>query len=271
MTDFLDNIIALLTDFGAKGQHYVASMKGVILKINPNVKIIDISHEISSYSILEASYALKSTYKYFPKNTVFIYVIDPGVGDACRNVIAVKTNTPYYFVGPDNGILPNALEEDERIIECVKVENHNYLNKPISTTFHGRDIMAPIGAHITKGLSLKEFGNSLDPENLIKHQIEYQRISSKKFRCTVQYIDNFGNIITNIKGTSIFLKEGGNIKLIHKKAEYIGTHARTYNKVPKKSLLFLIGSTGFLEASINQGNAAKHMNLNVGDIIEIDL
>ncbi len=141
-------IIGLVTDFGAKGLHYVASMKGIILKINPKVKIIDISHNIAPFSIIETSYVVKTTHKYYPEDTVFIVVVDPGVGSS-REIVAIKTVNNQFFVGPDNGIFSNVFSPDD-IVECVTVENQNYFFKPISKIFHGRDIMAPVGAYITK-------------------------------------------------------------------------------------------------------------------------
>ncbi len=270
-------VIGLYTDFGSKGSYYVASMKGVILKINPNIKIIDISHNISPYSIIEASYLIKSTYKFFPLQSVFIFVIDPGVGSS-RNILAVKTKSNFYFVGPDNGIFYNILDQDD-ISECYKVENDEYFNKPISNTFHGRDIMSPVGAYISKGLSLDIFGPKFDSKSFIKYNIFYQIFTNeKKIQGIIQYIDSFGNITTNIpieneniKGSSLKIKEGDNIKIKFKNQEYEGKFTFHFAKVPIRSLLFLKGSSGFLEISINQGNAAEHIGFKVGDIIIIVL
>ncbi|MFX1256615.1 MAG: S-adenosyl-l-methionine hydroxide adenosyltransferase family protein [Promethearchaeota archaeon] len=267
MKDLNNKIIALISDFGPKGQHYVASMKGVILKINPKVKIIDISHNISSFSIIEASYLIKSTYKYFPKNSVFLIVVDPGVGSA-REIIAIETESHYYFVGPNNGIFHNSLESDN-INKCVKIENDEYFHKPVSSTFHGRDIMAPISAYITKGISLEKLGTRLDLKDLVKYPMEYKERGDNKISCSIQYIDNFGNIITNIKGEMLSLVEGKILIIKRKKGENQGKFVRYFEGVPKNSLLFLIGSSGFLEISINQGNASKYLDLKVGDIIEI--
>jgi hypothetical protein len=190
-------VIALLTDFGLRGSHYVASMKAVIFNINPSVKIIDLSHSVAHFSIIEASYLLKSTYRYFPKESVFICVVDPGVGSE-RKILAIKTKNKYYFVGPDNGIFPSALEDF--ILECYIVENQKYFQKPVSKTFHGRDIMAPVGAYITNTISLYNFGRTINKKDLTTIPI-INEISSNSgiITCTVQYVDNFGNITTTIK------------------------------------------------------------------------
>lgn len=271
-------VIALLTDFGPKGSHYVASMKGVILKINPEATIIDISHNTSSYSIIEASYLLKSTYKSLPENTIIIVVVDPGVGSSSRKILAIQTKTNYYFVGPDNGIFYNFLSKDE-IEECVIVNNENYFIKPVSNTFHGRDIMAPVGANILKGVPLSNFGPRFDPKNFVKYPIKFEILPKRNIiNCMIQYIDSFGNGTTNIpieanliKGTSSKLKEGENLKIIVKNQEYAGVFTSHFSNVPINSLLFLQGSSNFLEISINQGNAAKRIGFKVGETIKFVL
>ena len=262
-------IIALLTDFGTKGQHYVASMKGVILKINPKAQIVDISHNITPYAVIEAAYALKSTYPHFPEGTVFVVVVDPGVGTS-RDILAIKTKSNYYFIGPNNGIFHNALEFDT-ISECVKITNDKYFNKPVSNMFHGRDIMAPVAAHLTNGVSFYDFGDQFDLEGHVNHPIVLEKISDNKIKCTIQYMDEFGNVITNLRGDSFSLREGQVLKLKHRRNEYRGNFSSCFASVPKNSLLFLVGSSGFLEISKNQGNAAKDLDLNVGDVVEITL
>ena len=277
VTEVYQDIIALLTDFGPRGAHYVASMKAVILKINPSINIIDISHNVSSYSIIEASYLLKSTYKFFPELSVFIIVVDPGVGSV-RNILAIKTNQNYFFVGPDNGIFFNLFTKDE-IEECVIVKNDNYFNQPISPTFHGRDIMAPVGAHIVNGVPLSNFGPPFDINNLVEYPIILEILEEKKLiHCTIQYLDSFGNGTTNIlikndtiEGTSLKLKEGDKIKIQIKNQEYEGKYSSHFADVPLNSILFLKGSSGLLEISINQGNAAERMDFKVGQIITIVL
>ncbi len=273
------NIVALISDFGPKGQHYVASMKGVILKItkDPNIKIVDISHNISSFSILEASYLIRSTYKHFPENTIFIIVVDPGVGSK-REILIIKTKSKHYFIGPNNGIFSQILKL-KNIIECINVKNAKYFNNPVSRTFHGRDIMATVGAYMTNGISINEFGNRFDIKDIIEHRIKYQvNLQSKKIQCVIQFIDSFGNGVTNIpirnnfiKNTSLFIKEDSIINFEINDIERKGKFVSHFESVPIDSLIFLKGSTGFLEISENQGNAAKDLSFKVGDIITISL
>jgi S-adenosylmethionine hydrolase len=275
----MDRIIALLTDFGSRGQHYVAAMKAVILKINPFIKIIDISHDISPYSIIEASYILKTTYQHFPKGTIFIIVVDPGVGGS-REIIAIKTNSNYFFIGPNNGIFSNVFEISE-ILECISIQNEEYFNQPVSATFHGRDIMAPIGAYITKyqNFPLSDLGPNFNFNDLIKNKISNE-IDSENRRIvgSIQYIDSFGNGITTIKmvgnkleDLNLTLEDGLKINLIIKKNKYEAIFTTHFSGVNVNTLLFLVGSTGFLEISINQGNASKKLGFKSGDLITIQV
>ncbi len=274
MADINQKLICLLTDFGLKGQHYVASMRAVILNINSNIKIVDISHQITPYSIIEASYVLKTTYRYFPEGTVFIIVVDPGVGGS-REIVAFKTNTNYYFIGPNNGIFSESFTTN--ISECVEIQNDEFFQKPISTTFHGRDIMAPVGAYLLSGIPLNSFGPNFNLNNLKKSPIIYDIDTKKKtISCIIQCIDSFGNGTTNIpifnnkiQNSEFLLSENTKIRVNIREDTYEGLFTSHFSNVPIKSLLFLVGSTGFLEISLNQGNASKELGFNVEDIITI--
>jgi len=273
MVDF----IGLITDFGLNGSHYVASMKGVILKINPLVKIIDISHAVTSYSIIEASFILKTTYSYFPEKTVFVVVVDPGVGSS-REILALRTKSNHVFIGPNNGIFGNVFEMNE-INLCIKIENEQYFIKPISNTFQGRDIMAPVAAYITSGVELRELGTEFNIENIKSSLLDYEILNNKKnIKCYLQYIDDFGNGITNfpineelIKNSIISLKEGDLITLEFKNRIYKGKFTTHFSESSPGSLLFLKGSTGYLEISMNQENVASSIGFKVGDLIFINL
>ncbi len=276
MVDFNQKIICLITDFGLKGQHYIASMKAVILSINYSIRIIDFSHHINPHSIIEASYVLKTTYKYFPEGTVFIIVVDPGVGSS-REVLVLKTTSNHYFIGPNNGIF--SVFFTDKIAECRVIQNEIFFNKPISPTFHGRDIMAPIGAHLLSGIPLEEFGPIFNLEKLVKLN-DFYKIDNEEnaITCSIQYVDSFGNGITNIPMISnkiqnniLTLYESTNISVKIKEKIFEGLFTSHYENVPIGSILFLVGSTGFLELSINQGNASKKLDFNVGDIIELKL
>jgi len=273
----MERIIGLVTDFGLRGQHYVAAMKAVIMKTNPFVKIIDISHNISSYSIIEGAYILKSTYKFFPEKSIFIAVIDPGVGSG-REIIALKTKSGFYFIGPNNGIFPIFLKATE-ISECISVQNKEYFNQPVSYTFHGRDIMAPIGAYIAnyQDFPLSDLGPKYSFNNLIRKSISYKINEERKsISCLIQYIDSFGNGITPIEidgnfiqDLDITLEDKREIQVIINEKKYKGIFSTHFSGVPIDSLLLLVGSTGLLEISINQGNASNKLGFKSGDNITI--
>jgi S-adenosylmethionine hydrolase len=275
MTKIHKRIIALITDFGHRGLHYAASMKGIILGINPEVNIIDISHNISPFSVLEAAYILKSVYSYFPENTIFIIVVDPDVG-SLREVLIIKINSNQYIISPNNGIIPLAFSLD-KIVECINIQNSKYFHNPISQTFHGRDIMAPVAAFVSNGVSLKEFGTKFNISGIVNVD-NHLNINHKDkiIECTIQYIDTFGNCTTNlalknhkIQNSSIELKDGMALTLNYKSKIYEGIYVSYFKAVPKNQLIYIKGSTEFLEISINQGNAASLIGFKVGDLISI--
>ncbi len=276
MADFNQKLICLLTDFGLKGQQYVASMKGVILKINPNIRIIDITHNVNPFSAIEASYILKTTYKHFPEGTIFIIVVDPGVGSS-REILALKTKSKHYIIGPNNGIFSGIFSTN--IEECIEIQNDKFFNKPISNTFHGRDIMAPVAAHLISGIPLITFGPNFNLNYLKGTPLTYDIDFEKKvIQCSIQYIDSFGNGTTNIpmvnnkiQKSNIIMNEGTEISVKIKENIYKGTFNLHFASVPVGSILFLVGSTGFLEISVNQGNASKKLGLKVGDNITLKL
>ncbi|MFX1496556.1 MAG: S-adenosyl-l-methionine hydroxide adenosyltransferase family protein [Promethearchaeota archaeon] len=268
-------IIGLITDFGTRGLHYVATIKAVILNINPNVHIIDINHNVSRHNLYEASFLIKACYNYFPNDSIFVIVVDPGVG-SLREIVAIKITSNYYFIGPNNGIFTNLFTLND-IVECVNIKNEKYFLKPVSNTFHGRDIMAPVAAYISKNHDLKEFGPPFNPKDLVEIPYKYKiSLSDRKIEAMIIYIDEFGNSITNVPlnqekiGNSLLtLKEGDKIHLFINDKEYIGPFTTYYNNVEKNSILFLEGSSGLLEISLNQGNAAERMGFKVGDTIII--
>ena len=273
----MEPIIAFLTDFGTRGHHYVASMKAVILQINPFVRFVDISHNITKFSVIEASYILKTTYKHFPKGTIFITVVDPGVGSS-REILALKTKSNYIFIGPNNGMFPNVFDKSE-ISECINIQNKHFFNKPVSPTFHGRDIMSPTAAYISKSINfpLRDLGSKFNFNDLIILPVIYEvDLQIKGVRGAIQYVDSFGNGITTIpmignkiKDTDLILVD--EISIFINNNNYDGLFSSHFSGVPKDSILLLVGSTGFLEVSINQGDAAKKLDFKVGEIITIRL
>jgi len=240
-------MIALITDFG--NSENTGVIKGVIYSINDNSKIIDLFHYINPHNIKEAAWILCKNYKFFPKKTVFLCIVDPGVGTK-RQCIAVRTKN-YYFVGPDNGLMYKAAEEDG-IIEAVKLPVEN-----ASMTFHGRDIFARAAAKLEKGIRMNKLGKKSE----LKTKLDFHLKGGKG---EVVRIDNFGNIITNLPHLNKKSYDVKSEKLSRKLRFY-----NTYHEAPDQELFLIKGSSDTLEISLKNASASKKLKLNVGDIIEI--
>lgn len=242
-----NSIIALLTDFGYEDA-YVASMKGVILNIAPHATIIDITHNISPQNIDSAAYILWSSYKYFPKGTIFVCVVDPGVGSH-RKILGVKTNK-YVFLAPDNGLMKYVLAS-EKMLSVVSVENTRYFLPSISSTFHGRDIFAPVAAHLVCGVTFSSLGKGITPLTQAEHFLEVKRRGS--YSGKVIHVDRFGNIITNFK---LDARKFRKLTLSIKKTVLHQFHT-TYVEAKSNSPFLIVGSSGLLEVSVKNGSASS--------------
>ncbi|WP_340820217.1 S-adenosyl-l-methionine hydroxide adenosyltransferase family protein [Methanolobus sp. WCC4] len=254
------SIITLTTDFGSL---YPASMKGVILSIDPDATIVDITHSIPPTDIQAGALAMHSVVRYYPQGTIHVGVIDPGVGTE-RKAIVVRAGG-QYLVGPDNGLLMPAakLLGDMEVYEI----SSDILPDEVSSTFHGRDIFAPVAAHISKGMGLKEIGKPVD--EYVTLDISGYEIEKDFIRTRVVYIDSFGNIITNVPGDELMrsVQQGAILSIAGRQMPFLST----YGEVTRGKLLSLVGSHGFLEVALNQGSAAKLLHLDNGNEITIGI
>ncbi|MFQ6040595.1 MAG: S-adenosyl-l-methionine hydroxide adenosyltransferase family protein [Candidatus Poribacteria bacterium] len=257
------NIITLTTDFGTT-DIFVGVMKGVILNLNPEAKIIDIAHDIEPQDIHAAAFLLSSAYRYFPPGTIHVGVIDPGVGSA-RRAIAVETEQ-YYFVAPDNGLLSYVLRE-EKVRCAVNLTNPEYFLPQISHTFHGRDIFAPVAAHLSCGVSLNSLGERIT--NIMQIPISTPDTSESEIVGQIIYIDRFGNLITNISQNLFESIKKGRDFMIFVKDRQIQQICRAYAEFPPGELLGIFSSFGNLEIAINGGNAAETLGVKRGDSIKV--
>ncbi|MGK7946056.1 MAG: S-adenosyl-l-methionine hydroxide adenosyltransferase family protein [Microcystaceae cyanobacterium] len=245
--------IALLSDFGLK-DGYVGIMKGVIATINPKVPLIDISHHIPPQDILAGRFCLMNSYPYFPNHTIYLAVVDPGVGSQRRG-IGVKFSKGYY-IGPDNGLISGILTLDSAI-EAVNLSNSQYWRDPNpSFTFHGRDIFAPTAAYLAKGVRLEELGDRIATDSLETIAIAPLEIKEKEIRGSIQYIDGFGNLITNIPH-NLLISDNWQVTV----KETIISQGKTYGKVEQGELIALIGSHGWLEIAVNGGSAKEKLGV----------
>jgi len=263
----LKKIITLTTDFGYKDE-YVGLMKGVILGINPNVTIIDLCHKIEAQNVIEAAYLIRSAYSYFPKNTMHVIIVDPGVGSQ-RKIIFSKTNK-HYFLAPDNGIL-DLIFEDHMPDYIYSVTNTDYFLHPISNTFHGRDIFAPVSSHILNGLNPDNIGENISFEDMVHLKIQRPVMDKNGIlQGSIISIDTFGNLTTNID-RKIFKKasfDEKNIQIIIGN-EIIKGISNSYNTVLKGKILAIFGSREYLEIAANRGNAQKKLAVKNGHKIKL--
>jgi len=250
-------IITLLTDFGLQ-DGYVAGMKGVILQICPDAKLVDISHLIAPQSVRSGAFVLCSCYEYFPHGTIHLAVVDPGVGTE-RGAVAIRTGS-CFFVGPDNGLFSLILRK-ETGWEARRLENRQFRRSPLSSTFHGRDLFAPAAAHIACGVQFDTLGPACDP---VSPHWDEPIIGRGEVKGEVIHIDRFGNAITNVLSETLE-KQGPMGKwMITAGKSVINSIEQTYGRVRTGEQLALTGSTGFIEIAVNQGNAASELELGVG-------
>lgn len=254
----------MLTDFGLK-DGYVAQMKAVISSLC-TAQIIDITHDIQPHNIVQGAFILSCVADYFPNNTIFVAVVDPGVGTARKGI--VLTTEKQIFVGPDNGLLIPAAQLFTK--HCVyEITNKKYMQPSISNTFHGRDIFASVAAHLANGVSFDEIGQKttqythMDFGKVVKQN---NSIIGK-----ILYIDQFGNCITNIPQDAIvqFFKYGDKIHTVVKDNSFDLFFTPSYGFVKKDELLVTIGSSNYVEISVNQGSAAKRLSASVQDRVEL--
>ena len=267
-------IITLLTDFGIDDE-YVGVMKGVILSINPSATIVDITHHIDPQDLIQAAYTIKSSYRYFPEGTVHIVVVDPGVGSN-RAILALEM-MGHIFLAPDNGVL-TLLMDDGDIDSIIRVDNSSYFLEYVSRTFHGRDIFAPVGAHISMGVEIKKLGAPVKKRDLVHLPVQYPCISDNgELVGTIISIDRFGNLITNIdlKNLEEFCKaervgpaDTERLEIRIGKTEITGL-SKNYESVRPQSPLAVIGSRGYLEIAVNCGNARNYFAAEKGDVVRV--
>ncbi len=254
-----NGIITLLTDFGEQ-DGFIGVIKGVIYGINPAARIVDITHYITPQDIEAGAFILNNSYQYFPKGTVHLAVVDPGVGTD-RRVLAVQTDN-YFFVAPDNHILKYIFHECETFT-VVDVLNKKYFLDEISTTFHGRDIFSPVAAHLSNGIALDELGERIT--DFDRGEVIEPMQSDNKLIGRIIYIDRFGNLITNINQSQIIKHEIS----VHIGANTIDKLSNFYSEVEHGKPVAVIGSSGYLEIAVRNGNAQKQLGVNRSDVVEL--
>ena len=261
-------IITLTTDFGTN-DHFVGALKGVIVDIVPDVQIVDISHAVQAFDVLDGALAISQAYSYFPNGTIHMVVVDPGVGTARRPILA--SSDGYHFVAPDNGVLSMVYAKEERI-HVRHITSDHYFRQPVSNTFHGRDVFAPVAAYLSKGVDSSKFGEEIT---------DYVRFVAPKPKSTapnawkaiVLKTDKFGNLMTNITAKEIpqiFDVSANAFKITVGKAE-VTKLLSNYAEGTPGELFAILGSSGFLEISTNKGAASRVAGADKGSEITVTI
>jgi len=290
-------IITLTTDFG-QGDVYVAVMKGVILNTNPQANIIDINHSIEPQDILQCAFILNIAYRYFPQQTIHVAIVDPGVGSERLGII-VKTPSAF-FIAPDNGILSyvidelcpgvvNAGQREESLqkngfrvtvkegLEIAAITDPRFWRHPVNPTFHGRDIFAPVAAGLSLGISLYEFGEKITSLFVLPIPKPYSD-SQGSLIGQVLHIDHFGSLITNIKNSDLLSPSGTESPILQERLngssvtiEIAGQliHGLHSYYAQGEGLMAIIGSSGYLEISLKNGNAHDFLGVGIGEEVKV--
>ena len=262
-------VVALLTDFGSQ-DHYVGAMKGAILTVCPEASLVDLTHEIEAHDVTAGALALASAFRDFPPATVFVAVVDPGVGSP-RRALALEAGG-YRFVGPDNGILSLVMAEAEGAQAVHRIANASLLRPAVSATFHARDVFGPVAAHLARGLPIAEVGPRIDDPVRVA-QPALREVGPGEWEATVVHVDRFGNLITNLFGRDLdrilaAVERDFRDVVVVVEGEILPL-ARTYADVPEGEGCALLGSSGRLEVAVHRGSAARMLGAAGGSPVRV--
>ena len=258
-------IITLTTDYGTS-DHFVAVMKGVILSINPDVNLVDITHSVLPHDILDGALAIGQTFNYFPPKTVHVVVVDPGVGTDRRPILVASDQ--HYFVAPDNGVLSSVYDQSEALHVWDIISEH-YFRQPVGKTFHGRDIFAPVAAWLTKSWQTSSFGEPIT--DFVRFSIPKPKVAGNTVKGTVLRADHFGNLITNVTPEDVpaLVTPNGNLSISVGNGK-ITKVVTTFADGAAGEPVGIIGSTGYLEISVNKGNASRTLGAGRGAEVTVE-
>jgi hypothetical protein len=261
-------IITLTTDFGLN-DHFIGTMKGVILNIEPDAQIVDICHAVQAFDVLDGALTISQAYSYFPSGTVHMVIVDPGVGTARRPLVV--TSERHHFVAPDNGVLSLIYQREERLsVRHVTAEHYNL--QPVSQTFHARDIFSPVSAYLAKGVDPAKFGDEVT--DFVRFSAPKPKAANENtLRGVVLKVDRFGNLITNITpqdAPMLFAEQPPAFKIVVGKRE-ITEIKSAYALGAPGEVFGILGSMGYLEIAANRGAAAQLLGVNRGSDVNIVL
>ncbi|HUD64566.1 MAG TPA: SAM-dependent chlorinase/fluorinase [Candidatus Sulfotelmatobacter sp.] len=261
-------IITLTTDFGIN-DHFVGAMKGVILDIVPEAAIVDISHAVQAFDVLDGALAISQAYSYFPPRTVHVVVVDPGVGTTRRPILA--SSDGYHFVAPDNGVLSMVYAREERI-QVRHITSDHYFRQPVSQTFHARDVFAPVAAYLAKQVDSHKFGDEI--EDYVRFAAPKPKATGEnRMRAVVLKVDKFGNLITNVTPADVpalFSAKPAAFKIVVGSREITAIHSAYAEGAPGE-VFGILGSMGYLEIVANRAAAAQITGAGKGSEVSIIL
>ncbi|HEY3927913.1 MAG TPA: SAM-dependent chlorinase/fluorinase [Candidatus Koribacter sp.] len=261
----MPRIVTLTTDFGTT-DHYTGAMKGVIYNINPAANVVDISHSVQSFDLLDGALTIAQSYSYFPKDTVHVVVVDPGVGTERRPILV--TAGDHLFIAPDNGVLSLVYDREERI-SVRHITSTHYFLQPISQTFHGRDIFAAVAGWLSKGVESIKFGDTID-DYVRFHSPRARTDQHNTVRGIVLKVDKFGSLVTNITPADVPAMFGADFEITIGNV-IITKLFSTYAEGAKGEPFAILGSGGYLEISVNKGSAAHVAGVNKGSEVVVQL
>jgi len=259
-----NRLITFTTDFGLS-DHFVGVMKGVVAGIAPAARVIDISHDVAPYNVTEAAFIIAEAWPYFPKRTIHVVVVDPGVGSARRPIVAEAGG--HIFVAPDNGVLSMVFDAAPHKVRTIS--NPKFMRRDVSRTFHGRDVFAPAAAHLAKGAQAAAFGKLI--HDFVRIWNAQPSLKGKdSWRGTIVKVDRFGNLITNFTAREF---AGINARPFEMRAGTQRIHrlALNYAETDVRELFVIVGSSGYLEIAANQTSAASLLGCSAGASVELDL
>ena len=261
-------IITLTTDFGTN-DHFIGTMKGVILSIEPDAQVIDICHSVQAFDVLDGALTISQAYSYFPTGTIHMVVVDPGVGTARRPLIV--SSDRHHFVAPDNGVLSLIYQREQRL-SARHVTGEHYFLQPVSNTFHARDIFSPVAAYLAKGVDPEKFGEAVT--DFVRFSAPKPKAANENtLRGVVLKVDRFGNLITNITpqdAPMLFGENQGAFKIVVGQRE-IREIKEAYALGAPGEVFGIMGSMGYLEVAANRGSAAQLLGVGKGTDVNIVL
>lgn len=257
-------VICFLSDYGY-GDGFGGVCRAVVKSLAPDVHVIDITHGIAAHDVLGGAFVLRNTLPYMPEGAVLLAVVDPGVGGTRRSV-ALRSAGDHYFVGPDNGLLVPAAERDGGVTAAVELDNKALWLSPLSATFHGRDIFAPVAARLATGMPLSAAGSAVDPADLVRLDVPAARLAEGEVEATAVLIDRFGNVALDLNA-DLLEQAGlwGTIEVVRGGEAFLGVIGDAFSAVRLTDIVVLIDSYGQVAVCVNEGSAKDVLSLRVGD------